>query len=176
MTRRRPHLPVAGAASNLDVGALEEEEIVNRRQFICMAASAALVPGAASASMPDMVVHKDPYCGCCEAWASAFSDAGFAVDLRDEDDMDAVKSKLKVPASIRGCHTATVDGYFLEGHVPLEAAQRLLAEKPSLAGLAVAGMPRGSLGMGTDPGVSYDVMAVPKDAGAPYVYLAVRPR
>lgn len=149
---------------------------MKRREFICMAASAALLPGAAVASMPEMIVYKDPYCGCCEAWASAFADAGFTVDLKDEKNMDAVKATLKVPASIQGCHTATVGGYFIEGHVPLEAAQRLLAEKPALAGLAVAGMPRGSLGMGTDPGASYDVMAVPKDGGAPYVYLAIRPK
>lgn len=158
------------------VRALGKEETMKRRQFICMAASAVLLPGAAVASMPKLVVHKDPYCGCCEAWASAFADAGFEVDLRNENDMDAIRARLKIPASIQGCHTATVNGYFLEGHVPLEAAQRLLAEKPALAGLAVADMPKGSLGMGTDPGASYDVMAVPKNGGAPYVYLAVRPK
>lgn len=141
-----------------------------------MAASAALLPGAAVASMPELIVHKDPDCGCCEAWASAFGDAGFSVDLRNEDNMDAVKRKLSIPASLQGCHTAMVEGYFLEGHVPLEAAQKLLAEKPALSGLAVAGMPKGSLGMGTDPGASYDVIALPRDGSAPYVYLAVRPK
>ncbi|MGV1908518.1 MULTISPECIES: DUF411 domain-containing protein [Agrobacterium] len=149
---------------------------MKRREFICMAASAALLPSAAAASIPELIVHKDPHCGCCEAWASAFGDAGFSVVIRNEDDMDAVKAKLKIPGSIYGCHTATVNGYFLEGHVPLEAAQRLLSEKPALAGLAVAGMPRGSLGMGIDPGASYDVIAVPNNGGAPYVYLAVRPK
>ncbi len=149
---------------------------MKRREFICMAASAALLPGAAVASMPELIVHKDPDCGCCEAWASAFGDAGFSVDLRNEDNMDAVKRKLRIPASLQGCHTAMVEGYFLEGHVPLEAAQKLLAEKPALSGLAVAGMPKGSLGMGTDPGASYDVIALPRDGSAPYVYLAVRPK
>lgn len=149
---------------------------MKRREFICLAASAALLPGAATASMPELIVHKDPYCGCCEAWAAAFGDAGFSADVRNEDNMDAVKVRLKIPGSIQGCHTATVNGYFLEGHVPLEAVQRLLAEKPALAGLAVAGMPKGSLGMGTDPGASYEVMAIPKNGGAPYVYLAIRPK
>ena len=90
--------------------------------------------------------------------------------------MNAVKAKLKVPSGLHGCHTAVVDGYYLEGHVPLEAALRLLQEKPALAGLAVAGMPKGSLGMGTDANASCDVMAVPKDGGRPYVYAAVRPK
>ena len=83
--------------------------------------------------------------------------------------MNAVKAKLKVPSGLHGCHTAVVDGYYLEGHVPLEAALRLLQE-------AVAGMPKGSLGMGTDANASCDVMAVPKDGGRPYVYAAVRPK
>jgi hypothetical protein len=152
---------------------------MKRRQFICMAAGAAtsgLLPVAAAASEPTMTVHKDPYCGCCEAWASAFEDAGFAVEVRNEEDMNEVKAKLKVPSGLHGCHTAVVDGYYLEGHVPLEAALRLLQEKPALAGLAVAGMPKGSLGMGTDANASYDVMAVLKNGERPYVYAAVRPK
>jgi len=151
---------------------------MKRREFICMAAVATsgLLPVAAAASEPKMTVHKDPYCGCCEAWAAAFEDAGFAVDVSNEEDMNAVKAKLKVPSRLQGCHTATVDGYYLEGHVPLDAALRLLQEKPALAGLAVAGMPKGSLGMGTDPGASYDVMAVPKNGGSSYVYAAIRPK
>lgn len=150
---------------------------MKRRDFICMAAATAvLLPRGAAASEPRMTVHKDPYCGCCGAWASAFDDAGFAVEVRDEGDMDAVKAKLKVPAGLRGCHTATIGGYYLEGHVPLDAALRLLREKPALAGLAVAGMPKGSLGMGEDANASYDVMAVPTNGGAPYVYASVRPK
>ena len=149
---------------------------MRRRQFICMAASVMLVPREAAAKGAEMIVHKDPYCGCCGAWASAYEAAGFTVTTRSQDDMDAVKSGLKVPASVHGCHTATVDGYYLEGHVPLEAAEKLLRERPALAGLAVAGMPKGSLGMGEDPGASYDVMAVPRDGGQPYVYAAIRPK
>src|SRR3546814_6496221 len=61
--------------------------------------------------------------------------------------MDAVKERLQVPSDVWGCHTAVVDGYYLEGHVPLEAAEKLLKERPPVAGLAVAGMPKGSLGM-----------------------------
>lgn len=148
---------------------------MNRRQFVCMAISAALLPAAAVAQGATMVVHKDPYCGCCGAWAKAFEAAGYLVETRNEEDMDAVKERLQVPSDVWGCHTAVVDGYYLEGHVPLEAAEKLLKERPPVAGLAVAGMPKGSLGMGTDPAASYDVMAVPKDGSTPHVYMEVRP-
>ncbi|MDX0494100.1 DUF411 domain-containing protein [Sinorhizobium medicae] len=148
---------------------------MRRREFICLAAFS-LVASRAQAVGVVMTVHKDPNCGCCGAWASAYEAAGFTVTTRNEDDMDAVKSRLKVPTSIHGCHTATVQGYYLEGHVPLEAAEKLLKERPPIAGLAVAGMPRGSLGMGDDPGASYDVMAVPRDGGQPFVYVEIRPK
>ena len=64
---------------------------------------------------------------------------------------------------MEGCHTAMIDGYFLEGHVPLSSVQRLLSERPAIAGLAVPGMPAGSLGMGEDPAARYDVHYVQKD-------------
>lgn len=148
---------------------------MKRRQFMAATAAALLLPRMAAARSLSMTVHKDPYCGCCEAWASAFGSAGYVVALRDEDDMDAVKARLKIPNDVWGCHTAVVDGYYLEGHVPLEAAERLLRERPDVAGLAVAGMPRGSLGMGIDPRASYDVIAVPRDGSKPFVFMAVRP-
>jgi hypothetical protein len=148
---------------------------MKRRTFISLVASAVAAPGMVLAAAPKMTVHKDPNCGCCAAWASAFGKAGYDVSTVNEADMDAVKVGLKVPSDLWGCHSAEVDGYYLEGHVPLDAAEKLLRERPPLAGLAVAGMPSGSLGMGDDPRASYDVMAVPRDGSAPYVYLAVRP-
>lgn len=122
-----------------------------------------------------MVVYKDPSCGCCHEWANAMKNTGFSVVSKDVDDMDAVKKRFAVPADMQGCHTAILAGYFIEGHVPLEAITRLLVERPDIAGLAVPGMPSGSLGMGDNPGASYDVFAVGKD-GARSVYQAVRPR
>ena len=90
----------------------------------------------------------------------ALRDAGYKVTLHDSDDLTPLKKSLGIPEKVQGCHTALVDGYYLEGHVPLEAIARLLAERPAIAGLAVPGMPKGSLGMGTDPEASYDVFAV----------------
>jgi hypothetical protein len=151
---------------------------MHRRSFIAMAASAlALLGGGARAATPvKMTVYKDPNCGCCHEWSKAMASAGFSVDARDTDDLAAVKARLGVPADLEGCHTAVIEEYYLEGHVPLEAVQRLLQERPPVRGLAVPGMPSGSLGMGDDPQASYDVYAIPSGTGAPYVFMEVRPR
>lgn len=153
---------------------------MNRRQFICAAGAVAVAArsGAALASSPSdkMTVYKDPNCGCCKGWADAMAKVGFDVDVVMERDLLSVKKRLGVPLEIQGCHTATVAGYYLEGHVPIESAKRLLKEKPAdLAGLVVPGMPSGSLGMGDDPSASYDVLAVDR-AGKTSVYLEVRPK
>ncbi|WP_028732235.1 DUF411 domain-containing protein [Rhizobium leguminosarum] len=151
---------------------------MQRRSFLAMAASAFVLPGGGvRADAPTkMTVYKDPNCGCCHEWSKAMSAAGFSLDVRDTDDLAAVKARLRVPADMQGCHTAVVEEYYLEGHVPLEAVQRLLNERPPLRGLAVPGMPPGSLGMGDDPQASYDVYAIPAGTGAPYVLMEIRPR
>lgn len=151
---------------------------MRRRSFIAMAGSAlVLLAGRVGAIVPtEMTVYKDPNCGCCHAWATAMAAAGYSVDIRDTDDLAAVKARLGVPADMQGCHTAVVEDYYLEGHVPLAAVERLLQERSSLRGLAVPGMPAGSLGMGEDPQASYDVYAIPSQTGAPYVFMEVRPR
>jgi hypothetical protein len=94
-----------------------------------------------------MIVHKDPNCGCCEAWVEHVRANGFAVEVRDTDAINRVKGRLGVPRSLVSCHTAEFDGYVIEGHVPAAEIRRLLAERPRSTGLAVAGMPAGSPGM-----------------------------
>lgn len=150
----------------------------DRRQFLAGSASALLLtvlarPASASASV--MTVHKDPNCGCCHLWADAMQKAGFDVRLNDLGDLAPIKARLGVPGDLEGCHTAEIEGYFLEGHVPLSSVRRLLEERPAIKGLAVPGMPSGSLGMGDDPAASYDVVAVPV-SGKPYLFEAVRPK
>jgi hypothetical protein len=86
---------------------------------------------------------------------------GFKVDAHDVVDLDALKRKHRVPAALESCHTALVDGYVVEGHVPADVIQQLLRERPKVVGLAVAGMPAGSPGMeaaGQKP-ERYDVVA-----------------
>jgi hypothetical protein len=151
---------------------------MDRRQFLAcgtaaLALAATTVPAFAAAKI--MTVHKDPNCGCCHAWAEAMRKAGFDVRLENVDDLAPIKARLGIAEELQGCHTAEVEGYFLEGHVPLSAVTRLLSERPAVKGLAVPGMPTGSLGMGDDPRASYDVIAVPA-SGKPYLFEAVRPK
>ncbi len=89
---------------------------------------------------------------------------GFTVVIEDVKDMAPVRAKYPVPAELQGCHTAIVDGYIIEGHVPAEDIRRLLAERPDLVGLAVPGMPVGSPGMEIEgePAQPYDVLAFDK--------------
>lgn len=113
-------------------------------------------------------VFKDPACGCCSLWAEHLREHGFVVTTRDTRDLAAVKTTNGVPREMQSCHTALVDGYVIEGHVPAADVQRLLRDRPDIAGLAVAGMPIGSPGMEVE-GVAaqpYDVMAFEQGGGA----------
>ncbi|MBI4266653.1 MAG: DUF411 domain-containing protein [Acidobacteria bacterium] len=118
------------------------------------------------AVLPVVDVYKDPTCGCCSKWVEHLEAAGFTVRTTDTGDLAEFKTKHNVPALVRSCHTALVDGYVMEGHVPAADVQRFLRERPAnVAGLGVPGMPIGSPGMevaGTQA-QRYDVIAFAKD-------------
>lgn len=101
----------------------------------------------ASPALPQVVVHKSPSCHCCALWVKRLRDAGFVVDVRNEDNLNPVKERVGVPYGKGSCHTAEVGGYFVEGHVPVEDIKRLLAERPDAKGLVLPGRPMGSPGM-----------------------------
>lgn len=133
---------------------------LDRRTFTGLALGAPLVASCAARAAPVMTVHKDPNCGCCEAWVDHVRAAGYEARVIAAPAISAIKEALGVPAAMRSCHTAEIDGYVLEGHVPAAAIARLLRERPKVRGLAVPGMPIGSPGMeveGRDP-ETYDVM------------------
>ncbi|MFK8053790.1 MAG: DUF411 domain-containing protein [Woeseiaceae bacterium] len=94
-----------------------------------------------------IVVNKSPTCGCCKLWIEHLKAEGFLVEALDSDDMTAVKKRYAVPENMQSCHTAVIDGYVVEGHVPAREIRRLLEERPEAIGLAVPGMPLGSPGM-----------------------------
>src|SRR5687767_2960634 len=96
---------------------------------------------------PVVQVYKSPTCGCCALWVKHLQDAGFTTKVTEIEDVTPIKTKNGVPARAQSCHTAIVDGYVLEGHVPAADVQRLLKERPAVVGLAVPGMPIGSPGM-----------------------------
>ena len=99
------------------------------------------------AQAAEITVYKSPYCGCCKAWIKHVEAAGYTVIVRDKEDMDGIKEILKVPEPAYSCHTAVVEDYIIEGHVPVAEIDRLLQERPKARGLAVPGMPTGSPGM-----------------------------
>ena len=107
-----------------------------------------IAPVAAQAvRLPAVTVYKDPNCGCCSLWATHMERAGFAVLAINTPDMPALRAKHGVPQHAQSCHTAVVDGYIVEGHVPADDVKKLLASRPKVKGLAVPGMPLGSPGM-----------------------------
>jgi hypothetical protein len=112
----------------------------------------------AVAADPTITVHKDPACGCCTGWVRHLQQNGFTTKVIETSNLDPVKTRLGVPDDLAACHTAEIEGYVIEGHVPAGAVKRLLAEKPTATGLAVPGMPVGSPGMeGGEPEL-YDVI------------------
>ena len=97
----------------------------------------------------DIVMHRDPGCGCCEKWAAQVRSAfGRKVQVIDDRQRSSLQRKIGLPADLVSCHTALIDGMAFEGHVPIADMKRVLATKPKgVKGLAVAGMPLGSPGM-----------------------------
>lgn len=99
-----------------------------------------------------VVVYKDETCTCCQKWVSYLNDNGISATVVSVKDMQSIKSKHKVPSNVVSCHTALMNEYILEGHIPIEVIKKLLHDKPRVKGIAVPGMPIGSPGM---PGNSY---------------------
>ena len=126
---------------------------LTRRKFFNLAALGFVSLGAehiapsAFAGSRVLKVYKSPSCGCCGAWVSHMRSAGFRGIARDVPDLHPIKKKLGVAPDLWACHTAVIDGYVIEGHVPAREVIRLLNERPKGIGLAVPGMPIGSPGM-----------------------------
>jgi hypothetical protein len=133
-------------------------------------ALALTLAGASTAqAATEMTVHKSPTCGCCEAYVDYLRENGFSVKTVDESDMDAIKDKYGM-SHIASCHTALVNGYVIEGHVPVNAIRKLLKEKPPIIGISAPGMPPNSPGMGEMKKGTLTIYAVPKNGRAPYVF------
>jgi hypothetical protein len=145
-----------------------QAKLVGMKKFLLLLA---LVSTSALAAT-DIMMHRDPGCGCCEKWAAQVRAAfGRTVKIVDDSNRAGFDARIGVPASLASCHTAIIDGMAFEGHVPIADIKRLLATKPAgVRGLAVAGMPMGSPGMEM-PGMSadhYNVIAF--GSGRAYVF------
>lgn len=108
----------------------------------------ALSPSVASAGeKPPATIYKTPDCGCCEQYATYMRQNGYTVTVKPTHDLTLIKRHYGVPEKFDGCHTMLIDGYVVEGHVPLKTINRLLTERPAVKGISLPGMPQGSPGM-----------------------------
>ena len=108
----------------------------------------------------EMTVYRSPTCGCCGKWIEHAKQNHFKINDIVSDDMAAIKQKFGVPEKMASCHTAIVDGYVIEGHVPAADIEKLLQTKPKVVGIAAPGMPMGSPGMEMGGRqADYDVMS-----------------
>ena len=92
-------------------------------------------------------VYKSPSCGCCVGYSSSLEDDGFNVEIVSIENMKSIKERYNIPTEMESCHTAVIEGYFIEGHVPIEVVNKLLSEKPEIDGIALPDMPAGTPGM-----------------------------
>lgn len=111
----------------------------------------------------EITVYKTPTCGCCKKWIDHLDDNGFLVHAIDLNDLSLVKDEQGLPPETRACHTAIVEGYVVEGHVPAEDIKQMLAARLDIRGLVVPGMPLGSPGMEERRRESYAVLALTND-------------
>ena len=122
--------------------------------------SSMLFGSAAVAAPPVVDVYKSASCGCCGQWVDHLKRNGFSVNTHDVPDPSDYREKYGIPDQLGSCHTATVSGYAIEGHVPASDIRRLLAERPKANGLSVPGMPMGSPGMEGPRNDPYDVLLI----------------
>lgn len=149
---RHDHSTTAGSVAQ-SAGALS---LVER-------ARAATTTKLALEDAPTITVYKTPTCGCCTAWVEHLREHGFEVETHDLPRLDQIKARYGVTRELESCHTAVVDGYVVEGHVPADLIERMLKERPQIAGLTVPGMPMGSPGMEGPRKDPYDVLTFDRD-------------
>ena len=121
------------------------------------------------ADVIEITVYKSPTCNCCSKWVDHIRQAGFVVTAENRTDLDSIKRSAGVMPNLQSCHTALVEGYIIEGHVPASDIKRLLQERPAVTGLSVPVMPMGSPGMEGSYRDPYDVLAFDR-AGRTKVY------
>jgi hypothetical protein len=135
---------------------------MKRRDFLLALGALSLAASQqATAGSPQVLVYKTPSCGCCSGWVEHLKAAGFSVTARDVPDTAPERRRLGMPEKFAACHTASVEGYVIEGHVPAAEVRRLLTSRPAAIGLVVLGMPLGSPGMEMDARLDpYEVLLV----------------
>jgi hypothetical protein len=136
---------------------------MQRRSVLQALLAAAGAPLAARAAVPIIDVYKSASCGCCSGWVRHLQDHGFTVRPHDVANPSDYREKFGIPQELGSCHTALVNGYAIEGHVPAREIKRLLAERPQARGLAVPAMPQGAPGMEGQRHDPFDVFLLQAD-------------
>jgi hypothetical protein len=126
----------------------------------------------AQAARASVQLYKNPGCGCCDGYADYLRQHGFTVTSTETAELADISSKAGVPPDLQGCHTSLIGDQVVEGHVPIEAIEKLLAERPAIKGIALAGMPPGSPGMSGDKTGPFTIHAIGMD-GKTRVYMTV---
>jgi hypothetical protein len=116
------------------------------------------------------VLYKNPQCSCCEAYADYLRANGFDIEIRPTNDLAQISVEAGVPARLEGCHSMFVEGYVVDGLVPVDIVRKLLSERPPIAGVTLPGMPQGAPGMPGPKTETFTVYAVAKDGKPPTVY------
>lgn len=124
------------------------------------ASLAAPVRASAAEASKTVTLYKNPQCGCCEEYAKYLRKNGFEVNVVASHDLSLINKEHGVPEALEGCHTSLIDGYVVEGHVPVASVNKLLTERPAIKGISLPGMPTGTPGMGgpkTGPFTIYEI-------------------
>lgn len=128
------------------------------------------MPLSAVAAPIQALMYKNPSCSCCETYAAYLEKNGFEVELKPTNDLAQISSGLGVPPDLQGCHSIVIGNYVVDGFVPVDLVKKMLTERPVITGIALAGMPAGSPGMGGEKTEPWTIYAFYKDGKAPTVY------
>jgi hypothetical protein len=145
---------------------------MNRRDFVKVVATAALIAPkrVRAAERIPVTLYKNPQCSCCESYAQYLNENGFKVEPKSTNDLAEISRKAGIPEELEGCHTSFIQGYVVDGHVPVKTIRKLLDEKPAIVGITLPGMPPGSPGMNGDKTGPLTVYAVSGDGSPPRVF------
>ena len=143
--------------------------MLTRRGLLITASAMALTEPAYPAPIP-VTLYKNPECACCDGYAAYLRHHGFAVTAKATHDLAEISRKAGIPAELQGCHTSFIGNYVVDGHVPVEAINKLLAERPAIKGITLPGMPDGSPGMSGKKSGPFKILAIGAD-GKTNVYM-----
>ncbi|CAN7569289.1 CopG family transcriptional regulator [Phyllobacterium sp. LjRoot231] len=143
---------------------------MNKNIRIATFLAALAMPLPAIAAPIHAIMYKNPSCSCCETYAGYLEKNGFEVEMKPSNDLTQISTAAGVPEQLQACHTIKVDGYVIDGFVPVGIVKKMLDERPAIAGISLPGMPMGSPGMGGTKTEPFTVYAFTTDGKAPTVY------